>query len=416
MTRRVPAAVRGGVLALALTLSAGCGAGPRPHPSATENAACPLQGPALRTEALERPASGRGLSMAANIAAAHVCSFGTDGRRGNDRALVLRGPLLRRLVSDLGNAHRLSGAASSCIRNGPTGRLRFVDRSGAPSDVQFTGMCGRLLVAIGGRRAVVLRGPFAELLDSALLYGAARPGERAAPDLTGLTLRAALARTRAAGYELSDIHQVVDPAMAAGRVAFQSPPPGNLLAPDFRDELPLDLAVDLVVADAAPCTSDELTGRYGSGGQATGSNFGSIRVRATGPRACRLAGPLRITGLDARGRRVTDTAAVEVTSPAVLVPRTPDTPRIGHVAYGAFVADIGLSANARDDFDTGGDCRAHQVIPHEWRIALASRGAVVVRNRDPAAREVRSSGLPALVTCRGAVEDGGFGFRLSGTG
>jgi len=287
-----------------------------------------------------------------------------------------------------------------------------VERSGPASDVRFSGMCGRLIVAVIGRHTVVLRGPFAELLDSALLYGAARRGERAAPDLTGLTLRASVRRTRAAGYELTDVHQVVDPALAAGRVAFQTPAPGNLVAPDFRDEAPLDLGVDLVVADAPPCTSAQLAGRYRAGGRATGNNFGSIRVRDVGPAPCRLVGPLRITGLSRRGERVTNTVTVPVARPAVLVPRTRDTPTIGAVTLGDFAAEIGLSANARDDFEGGGECDGHQRSPYDWRIGLGLRGTLTVRNHDPAADTGR--GTPGLLTCRGSIDAGATGFRLAG--
>ena len=375
--------------AVAFAVLTGCGASPAPHPSAAENAACPLEGPALRAAAFDAPApAAAGWSERTGLVTARVCSFGTGGRRGNDRALVLRGPLLGRLLSDLRTAPRLSGPVSRCIADGPTGRLRLVQRSGQARDVQFSGMCGRLIVVIAGRHAVVVRGPFAELLDSALLYGAARRGERAAPDLTGLTLRAAIRRTRAAGYALTDIRQVDDRAGAAGRVAFQSPPPGNLIAPDFRDEPPLDLGVDLAGApDAPPCTGAQLAGRYHAGGRATGSNFGSIRIRDRGPAPCRLAGPLRIAGRDRRGRRVTDSLAVPVTGPAVLVPRTTQTPTVGDITYGDFAADIGLSANARDDPATGGACNEHQLTPDDWRIkpARAARWscATTVRRQTP---------------------------------
>jgi hypothetical protein len=175
-----------------------------------------------------------------------------------------------------------------------------------------------------------------------------------------------------------------------------------------------DVGVGLVVADAPPCSAARLAGRYRAGGVGAGSNFGSIRVRDVGPRPCRLPGPLRIAGLDPRGSRVTPTVAVAVTGPAVLVPRTPSTPRIGRVAYGAFAAGIGLSANARDDFRTGGVCDEHQLMPHAWRITLGGgRGTLVVRNHDRAGRS--RSGSPGLLTCRGEIFAGGVGVQLAGT-
>ena len=137
------------------------------------------------------------------------------------------------------------------------------------------------------------------------------------------------------------------------------------------------------------CDGRRLTATYRAGGVGTGSDFGLVVLRDRSASWCELRGPVRVVGLDDRGRPVTPTVAATRRERVVLGPSSHGVP-----------AGIGLAAAYRDDASApNGLCLAHQVVPHLWRVEVAGR-VLTVRNgrggKNP------QPGRDGLVTCRGA--------------
>lgn len=160
------------------------------------------------------------------------------------------------------------------------------------------------------------------------------------------------------------------------------------------------VGLTLAVRPAPACTRSQLGLSYLGGEPAAGNDFGELVLRDVAARPCRLAGPVRITGVNAQGVTVTHLVTGQVLAPGVLSPHVTGTVR-GAPTAGALAEAIRLTAEYRDDSKSpNGLCTPHWVIPARWSVRLAGGAVISVRNSDPAnpGKLVRSGGF---VTCRG---------------
>jgi hypothetical protein len=159
---------------------------------------------------------------------------------------------------------------------------------------------------------------------------------------------------------------------------------------------------------AARCTGSQLGLTYLAGGASAGNDFGTLLVRDVSARPCTLAGPLRVTGLDAGGQPDTATPVDGVQASAVLTPdagpirwRPPGV--LAGVRPGELTGLVSLISEYRDG-PAGVDrglCQPLWVVPASWRVTLPG-GTLTVPNADGAnpAGLVSSGGF---VTCRGRL-------------
>lgn len=132
-------------------------------------------------------------------------------------------------------------------------------------------------------------------------------------------------------------------------------------------------------------------------------DFGLIIFRNTGAEPCRLAGLVRVIGLNAAGRPVTNTATSVFADPGVLSPHAPPVPALAAPAPGELAYGWTLAAEYRDgpaSIDHG-YCQPLWVIPAAWRIVLPGGTTFVIRNADPRNQGLAPSGC--LITCQGRL-------------
>lgn len=143
-----------------------------------------------------------------------------------------------------------------------------------------------------------------------------------------------------------------------------------------------------VARTSAPCKAGQLALSYRGGEPATGNDFGTLLVRDRSGRACTLPGQLRVTGLNAAGRPVTNTVRF----------------RLDRVHSGELVGELGLQAEYRDGPATvdNGFCMPLWVIPAIWRVRLPDGHAITVPNADPS-NSFKLAPSGGLVTCRGKL-------------
>jgi hypothetical protein len=117
--------------------------------------------------------------------------------------------------------------------------------------------------------------------------------------------------------------------------------------------------------------------------------------------ACRLAGPVTITGLSLAGRTVTTSVLFRL--PAGSAPLSPDGIRpgtLGRMPAREVVASMLLIAAGAHPSDPALACPGLHVDPAIWRITLASGGSLTTPNASAASGPAltRDGGL---TTCRG---------------
>jgi hypothetical protein len=140
---------------------------------------------------------------------------------------------------------------------------------------------------------------------------------------------------------------VIDRAARTGTVIFQSLPAG---LPDNGADRQVNVIT--AVRRSPPCAAGQLALTYIGGEPAT--DFGTLLVRDRSRHACALGGPVRVTGLNPAGRRVTSTVRFPFEGAAVLSPsagpitRPPGGGKPGGFAPGELVGVIGLQAEYRD--------------------------------------------------------------------
>ena len=313
--------------------------------------------------------------------------------------LVLRGAAAAGLVAALDATGPMTPHATRCDRAAgllPFDQLiRFGYRDGRAGQavVTFTG-CLLGVVTAGGRSGT-LTGPFQYDLFS---YTSITGHDRGplVPDAIGLGAAAAASLAQRHGFSLSVDDEAVDPAVPFGVVIFQSP------LPAVRDSLwpAYSLGVIVAVSRAPACQADQLRLDYRAGGAGAGNDFGLIVFRDVARTPCRLSGQVAITGVDAAGRAVTNTATAFFAAPGVL---SPDTARVRDGAGAppaSMVYSWSLVAEYRDDPASPGGLCTDRVIPVAWRVSLPGGFTVTVPNADSGSPFGGSAGL---VTCRGRL-------------
>lgn len=303
-----------------------------------------------------RPALGPG------VAAIEICAPGVNTRRR------FTGAAARNLASIVS---RRSGPACSLDLMNDEGAaemlVTYADRDPQRLRLVQGEDCGDVLLLGDGDPAVV-QGVSGEVLTDTV-GATGTSGRRRAPDLLG---RSGAEVRPVAGIELSSGGLVDVPGVPAGDVAFQTIPPG---AP-ASDAL---LTYYVAQGPVAACGRGSLELRR-SGGVHTakgGEVTVDLGVRSTGP-ACRISGPISVTGLDASGRRVTRT--VRTRGSLETVPP--------EAAGGATPFTIMVHSEA---------CRDAAVVPATWRVDIPGAGALRIGYRPGAERLTVCDGRPSAV-------------------
>jgi hypothetical protein len=161
--------------------------------------------------------------------------------------------------------------------------------------------------------------------------------------------------------------------------------------------------VILAVPHAPACPASQLALGCRGGGPGAGTDFGLIIFRDTGAAPCRLAGLVRVTGLNAAGRPVTSTATSAFADPGVLSPHAPPPRALAAPAPGELAYGWTLAAGYRDG--PAGIGRGYRqppwVTPAAWRIVLPGGTTFVIRNADPRHQGLAPAG--GLITCQGRL-------------
>jgi len=407
--RRQASGILAAVAVAALTVAA-CGGGAGQASPRVATAVCPVKSPRLAAPA--RQASRGGLVPPGAVIAS-VCQYDpglppSKASAAPVRRIVLRGRAAAGLGAVINSASAVTAHAARCA--GSAGLLPFSQvlifryRSAAPAAVTVAHTdCSLAVVTADGRSGVLSGQIQADLFAYTTVTGQARSPRT--PGLIGLSAAAALAAARRHHVGLTFDGAAIDRADRLGTVIFQSLPPGA------RGGGPAgQVGVVLAVQPSPGCTMGQLTLSYLGGKPGAGNDFGTLLVRDTSSRSCTLTGPIRVTGLDAAGQRVTRTVRFPLGGVAVLSPGAGPVTRAGSrgtgggVAPGELTGVLGLSAEYRDgpaNVDRG-LCAPLWVVPATWRVAFPGGGALTAANADPAdpAKLVPSGGF---VTCHGEL-------------
>jgi hypothetical protein len=351
--------------------------------------ACPASAPAAK------PTSGGGEIAQPDPATAVLCQYRASTPEGGQAGrIVLRRAAAAGLAAVLDSVSPVTALARKC--DGPTGRLPFTQvvilsyRTGQRRTVAISQTdCGLALVTAGGS-AGVLAGQVESDLQSLAMVGPRDLGQPA-PGLIGLTVSAAQVRAHGRSFSVSFDGAAIDRSARFGTVIFQTPTPG--LRGDRSDS---QVGLVLAVRPEPACTASQLRLDYRGGQPGAGSDFGALVLRDVSARPCRVAGPVRITGVSSAGHPVTLTLLSQVLAPGVLSPQVTSA-----IPAGSLAQEVSLTAEYRDDPSSpDGNCTSHWVIPARWSVRLPGGTTVSARNADPAdqAKLVRSGGF---VTCRG---------------
>jgi hypothetical protein len=149
-----------------------------------------------------------------------------------------------------------------------------------------------------------------------------------------------------------------------------------------------------------PCAASQLRLSYRGSEPGAGNDLGVIVVRDVSARACWLAGPIRLAGLDRTGRVVTMTIAYRQFQQGA------GRPAAGAVLRPGFVASVPLAAEYRDDPQgwRGLCAQRHRFEPATWRVTLPSGSRMTVPNADPANTVHILTADNGLLTCRGQLD------------
>jgi len=392
----------------ALILVSACGSQPRSAP-AQHTTACPGRAPWLVLPSA--PAAPAGL-VPAGPAAAAVCQYAigipAGQTAGMPRLLTMTGTAAAGLAAVLDSGWPVTSSALRCDRPArldpfaqeiilgyPDGRTRTVT-------VAFSD-CNLGLAAVGGRTTQLPLRTEADLFAFTSIT-TLRPGSAAVPDLIGRSAAAAVARAHRHHFSVSIDGAVIDTAVPAGTVVFQSLPAGA------RGSGPGG-GVDVFIATsrAPECTAGQLALSFLGGGASAGSDFGSLLVRDTSARPCTLPGPLTVTGLGHDGRPDTDTRADPVRGVAVLTPGAgPLGWRPHRVLTGTRPGELTGAIQLMSEYRDGppsvdhGSCAPLWVVPVTWRVTLPDGSAVTAANVDRAGPG-RLVGSGGFVTCQGKL-------------
>ncbi|HEY3905873.1 MAG TPA: PASTA domain-containing protein [Streptosporangiaceae bacterium] len=264
------------------------------RPAAGGSPACPAKAPVQRAPHVQGPVR----LVRAGPPVVTLCRYQHSHLLPS--RFVLRGEAASGLAALIDGAGRFTRFARHCDR--PAARLPFAlalvfgYRSGPARTATVDFPDCQLAVLTSGARAAVLRGLVQnDLFNLAGLHQDSH-GDRA-PDLVGLTPAAALTRLKKAGFGFYVTFDgaAVDPAARFGTVIFATPPAGVRVGRSDNE-----IGVQRAVHHAPVCTTRQLKLSYAGGAPNGGHESGAIELLDKSPRPCRLAGPVRLTGLNAR--------------------------------------------------------------------------------------------------------------------
>ncbi len=223
---------------------------------------------------------------------------------------------------------------------------------------------------------------------------------------SAVSLAAAEGTARRHGLWVSLAGVVTDTRVPFGTVIFQALPPGS------RSRLRNGPQVVVVVAarPAPACAAPQLRATYRSAAAIRGSDFGAVVIRDIGRAPCTLSGLIRIQGIGATGRPVTNAfrsrlpAAVTLGPNAAPIPDNAPSPNVIPQPPAELAGAIWLAAVYRiaPNSPAGTLCRPHWIVPTAWRVTLPGNLSVTVSNADPGGPDpIVASG--SFVTCEGRL-------------
>lgn len=390
-----------------LGVLAACGAtGPRlgraTHP---QSAVCPAANPPSPRSGAAGSGTGADLVPPRPLAAV-ICQYGPGHAAMAPRIVFRRNAAdgLAALLDDASPPPRRDRRCSRPSHLLPVLQLiRFSYAAGPQVSAQLDySDCMIAVVTAHGRLGILV----SPAQDDLFAYTSVPPGTHDAgsvtPDLIGLSAAAAHSRARHNGLALQQDGAVLDPRVRTGTVVFQSLSAGTPMGPAGPGQ---QVSVIIAVHAASACRPPQLGLDYIGGGAGAGSDFGTVILRDVSAAPCRLPGPLRLAGLDATSRRVTQSVRYPVATPAVLSPDAPRVTQLTALSPGELVGVMVLSAEYRDDPSSpDGICAARRIVPAIWRIQLPSGASVTVPNSDSldTGRQFAPDG--ALLTCRGELD------------
>jgi hypothetical protein len=248
-------------------------------------------------------------------------------------------------------------------------------------------------VGLAGSRVFALPLSLSDVLQEARgVTGTADAGPTV-PDVFGQRLTAAAQKTRRAGIGGMELKgQVWAPAIKPGRVALQSPFPGQQLdRPTGRVE------VRMAVGPTPACRRGQVKVSYRHWtSYASSPQVGQLLLSNISRTHCHLDRSITVVGLDAQGRAVTPKRRSRVDRTAVLLSNRLRLPKP------RFRPSVRLLAGLERGpiFVVGDYCR-HQVTPRWWLVRSGSAVRQRVRNLD---RDVDLAADHAFTMCRGRYE------------
>lgn len=149
----------------------------------------------------------------------------------------------------------------------------------------------------------------------------------------------------------------------------------------------------------AGCTTATLQARFVGGGLGTGNDFGAVVVWNTGPRPCRLAGPVGFSALLASGAvDPVATANRPVQLATVVLPARMPAPTAGQGEDRYLVADL-MGPERDDPAQSDGLCRAADKVTPKTLLLSIGPVRLSVRNLD----RWSHPDVPSIYGCHGRV-------------
>jgi hypothetical protein len=156
-------------------------------------------------------------------------------------------------------------------------------------------------------------------------------------------------------------------------------------------------------ARAARCAAADLGAAFTGASQpgTGGTALGFVFLWDKSPAACRLGGPVTVTGLSRSGKPVTTSARFSVPNRSPLLSADGTGPD-RHGRFPAVQASATLLLVATGAHPSGGlPCPGHQVQPAKWRVRIGA-GTLTAPNESPASGPALTA-VGGLVTCRGKL-------------
>lgn len=334
------------------------------------------------------PSSARVFAQPVGVVAAQLCAY----ENHVDRPPTLRRAFAvdRRRLPALFSLLRAPGTGSGCPLDPVVMRLRRADGRVTPYAL---GGCGPSALNQGAT-VVSLRSGVSAF---SWLGGDpdTRPPDHPLPDLIGRAL--ATAATPQVPVEFGG---AIDLAGAPfGTIVWQTPVAGSRANASNPG-----VTVFVATGGAPRCRAGQLRGVSVGAEHGQGNTFGGITIYDTAATPCALRGTIRVVGVDARGRRVTDVVRVAIREPTVLSPNVTRTDATREDRPGpALTEHVGVVGGSRDDpTEPDGQCRRF-TAPDRWLVTV--NGDQRIRSANLADADGRR-----FASCRRSLSSSGLQF------